>query len=392
MTKLLFFYILLFCSFPAFGETILLRGKIVDQKKNPVGSAYVEVQNDNSQIIGYTLSDTLGFFTMALPPKPEYQVNITHVAFNPLSKKVVPSEKEHLFVMDERVENIDEVVVTSSYTKAMRMNSEGNIVFAPKTLGNLVTYNLPRLLQILPSIQITSSGITQNGRPTALLVNGHKRNLSGKSIEAFLRAIPTDKVKEIVITPISSAGVGCGALTFLPDKYIFIWILSSVPFYIYLYICYQNYLLFYEQVENTMVDEMPSEEEASCSFRQDGEEEGNIPELPSGTFEIIEEKINAWINTGEYVRPGLTIKELSKILHTNRTYLSTYINTVYNRSFRNWITDLRMEYAKQKMTECPEKTIAEIAEISGFLSMSHFTKTFKEKEGCSPAKWKKTNQ
>lgn len=40
----------------------------------------------------------------------------------------------------------------------------------------------------------------------------------------------------------------------------------------------------------------------------------------------------------------------------------------------------------------PEKTIAEIAEISGFLSMSHFTKTFKEKEGCSPAKWKKTNQ
>ena len=206
MTKLLFFYILLFCSFPAFGETILLRGKIVDQKKNPVGSAYVEVQNDNSQIIGYILSDTLGFFTMALPPKPEYQVNITHVAFNPLSKKVVPSEKEHLFVMDERVENIDEVVVTSSYTKAMRMNSEGNIVFAPKTLGNLVTYNLPRLLQILPSIQITSSGITQNGRPTALLVNGHKRNLSGKSIEAFLRAIPTDKVKEIVITPISSAG------------------------------------------------------------------------------------------------------------------------------------------------------------------------------------------
>lgn len=68
MTKLLFFYILLFCSFPAFGETILLRGKIVDQKKNPVGSAYVEVQNDNSQIIGYTLSDTLGFFTMGFLP------------------------------------------------------------------------------------------------------------------------------------------------------------------------------------------------------------------------------------------------------------------------------------------------------------------------------------
>ncbi|MGN0232817.1 MAG: AraC family transcriptional regulator, partial [Bacteroidaceae bacterium] len=30
-------------------------------------------------------------------------------------------------------------------------------------------------------------------------------------------------------------GVGCGILTFLPDEYVFIWILSSIPFYIYLY-------------------------------------------------------------------------------------------------------------------------------------------------------------
>lgn len=47
-------------------------------------------------------------------------------------------------------------------------------------------------------------------------------------------------------------GVGCGLLTFLPDKYVFIWILSSIPFYSYLFYSYQNYLLFYEQVENAL--------------------------------------------------------------------------------------------------------------------------------------------
>ncbi|MGN0229354.1 MAG: AraC family transcriptional regulator [Muribaculaceae bacterium] len=31
----------------------------------------------------------------------------------------------------------------------------------------------------------------------------------------------------------------------------------------------------------------------------------------------------------------------------------------------------------------------EISEHSGFLSLSHFTKTFTEKEGCSPARWRK---
>ena len=59
-------------------------------------------------------------------------------------------------------------------------------------------------------------------------------------------------------------GVGCGLLTFLPDEYVYIWILSSVPFYIYLFLCYLNYLLFYEQVENAMEDGMTSEEEDLC--------------------------------------------------------------------------------------------------------------------------------
>ena len=65
-------------------------------------------------------------------------------------------------------------------------------------------------------------------------------------------------------TGLSHSGVGCGLLTFLPDEYVYIWILSSVPFYIYLFLCYLNYLLFYEQVENAMEDGMTSEEEDLC--------------------------------------------------------------------------------------------------------------------------------
>ena len=132
-----------------------------------------------------------------------------------------------------------------------------------------------------------------------------------------------------------------------------------------------------------------AEEETACDSSE--QESENIHDSSAGYAEIIGEKVKAWIDTEKYICQGLTIKELSKILHTNRTYLSEYIKTTYNMSFRNWITDLRLEYAKQRMIQYPEKTIAEVAEVSGFLSMSHFIKTFKEKEGCSPAKWKKTN-
>ena len=54
-------------------------------------------------------------------------------------------------------------------------------------------------------------------------------------------------------------GVGCGLFTFIPEKYVFIWILSSIPFYIYIYLfcSYMNYMLFYERVETALETEMP---------------------------------------------------------------------------------------------------------------------------------------
>ena len=184
-------------------------------------------------------------------------------------------------------------------------------------------------------------------------------------------------------------GVGCGLLTFLPDKYVFIWILSSIPFYSYLFYSYQNYLLFYEQVENAFEQDIQSEEELLTNSGTEPEMVSE-EEIPLSYTGIIE-KVDNWIKTDGYVKQGLTIKELSEILHTNRTYLSAYIKTTYKMTFREWITGLRLEYAKNILKEHPEINIQKLAESSGFLSRSNFIKSFTEKEGCTPGKWKKAN-
>ena len=184
-------------------------------------------------------------------------------------------------------------------------------------------------------------------------------------------------------------GVGCGLLTFLPDRYVYIWVLSSIPFYCYLFHCYQNYLLFYEQVENAFEQDIQSEEELLTNSGI--EPEMVSEEVPESYTEFIE-KVDNWIKTDGYVQQGLTIKELSKILYTNRTYLSAYIKTTYKMTFREWITSLRLEYAKNILKEHPEINIQKLAESSGFLSQSNFIKLFSEKEGCTPAKWKKSNR
>ncbi len=164
-------------------------------------------------------------------------------------------------------------------------------------------------------------------------------------------------------------GVSCGLLTFLPDDYVFVWILSSIPFYIYLYCCYQNYLFFYEDVENAIMDEEM------------------VLEIPKFRPDM-GEKVEGWIEEGGYLTPGVTLNDICLKLGTNRTYLSEYINGVYGKNFRDWIADMRIEHAKQLMESDPNLKIQEVSEKSGFLSLSHFTRTFKNKEGCTPAKWR----
>ena len=173
-------------------------------------------------------------------------------------------------------------------------------------------------------------------------------------------------------------GVGCGLLTFLPDQYVYIWILMSIPFYIYLFLCYLNYMLFYEQVENAM----------EVNEELDHFETEPMQDAPSYHAEIAE-RIKGWVNADGYVRTGLTIKDLSEQFHTNRTYLSEFINATYGVSFRDWITGLRIEYAKRLLVQYPKLTLADISERSGFLSPSHFIRIFKENAGCTPARWRK---
>lgn len=179
-------------------------------------------------------------------------------------------------------------------------------------------------------------------------------------------------------------GVGCGLLTFLPDRYIFLWVFSSIPFYVYLFCSYMNYLLFYEQVERALEADTLTEPAAA----------DDTPEpaaaMPTSIRADIAARLEEWIAADKYTRPGLTITDVANDLLTNRTYLSGYINTTYDTTFREWITRLRIEYAKRLLLGSPELTVQDVSERSGFQSTSHFIRIFKERTACPPAKWRKT--
>lgn len=180
-------------------------------------------------------------------------------------------------------------------------------------------------------------------------------------------------------------GVGCSLFTFLPDRWIFLWVLSSVPFYIYIFVSYTNYLLYFDTAESIL-----ESSDDSVALDEAAVPEPAVPvEVSPSYFADIKRNMDRWIDSQGYTKQGLTIEDLSDALGTNRTYLSSYIRSTYDLSFREWVTSLRMEYAKSLMTEHPEYTIAAISESAGFVSLSYFTRIFKEKEGTTPGKWLK---
>ena len=99
--------------------------------------------------------------------------------------------------------------------------------------------------------------------------------------------------------------VGCGLLTFLPDKYVYIWILSSIPFYGYLFYSYQNYMIFYEQVERTLEIENAADDE-----KKKTETEKESPKY----FDGIESSLMPWLENKSYTQSGFTIQDMAKTL------------------------------------------------------------------------------
>ena len=89
-----------------------------------------------------------------------------------------------------------------------------------------------------------------------------------------------------------------------------------------------------------------------------------------------------------FLNPNLTIEEISRILNTNRTYVSKLVNLYYGMPFRDYLNSLRMNYAKQLMTDEPDASLEYIAVKSGFQSSTQFIRKFREVEGITPTVWK----
>lgn len=105
--------------------------------------------------------------------------------------------------------------------------------------------------------------------------------------------------------------------------------------------------------------------------------------------QLFGEHVARWLEEKKYLSPQLTIDDLATEMGTNKLYMSRYINSKYGVNFSTWITQMRLEEAKNYMMQNPNVKQEEVAFHSGFSSSSYFSKVFSRVEGMTPAAWRK---
>ena len=104
-------------------------------------------------------------------------------------------------------------------------------------------------------------------------------------------------------------------------------------------------------------------------------------------------KLEEWMDTEKpYLNPEFRLNDLRQVLPLNRTYLSQLINTEYNCTFYQFVTNYRIEEAKRLMKEKPDLKMQDIAEQCGFSSPVVFSRIFVRETGMTPSEWCANNR
>ncbi len=101
-------------------------------------------------------------------------------------------------------------------------------------------------------------------------------------------------------------------------------------------------------------------------------------------------KLESFENSDSFLRSDIDMSLLAHELGTNTTYLSTIINSYKQLSFPNYIKDLKITTAINRISDTPELlkfSCQGLAENFGFKTAESFSAAFYKKTGVTPSKF-----
>lgn len=173
--------------------------------------------------------------------------------------------------------------------------------------------------------------------------------------------------------------------TSFPKK---LWLQTLSEVSLWLYSFHQKQQLKYKRIVEKLTDESLPQPKSKVQNKAASVSEDIIHEILL--------KLKEFETNKGYLNKNLDLTSLAKSLGTNHSYLSRVINQVKKKSFKNYLNDLRIEYAYVDLQTNPKKrryTIEAIAREVGFKSAESFSKKFKQQFEMYPSVFlKKLNE
>ncbi|MFC5649116.1 AraC family transcriptional regulator [Paenibacillus solisilvae] len=91
----------------------------------------------------------------------------------------------------------------------------------------------------------------------------------------------------------------------------------------------------------------------------------------------------------QHFRDEVTLAQLERELHLNRSYLSRIFRKVTGVTIFNYLYRRRINQAKIEFLIEPNRSVTDICYLSGFSNLSHFSRVFKQLEGISPNEYRR---
>lgn len=195
--------------------------------------------------------------------------------------------------------------------------------------------------------------------------------------------------KIIYFIIILGAFSGFAALSvFLPRWVAILYLFYTIFVFSYIFVNFQNFMIKFSYLTRSHENSNLENLELIPSNGNNMQGVFNLNNENTRQFVV---KLEEWVNSKSFIDSSLTIQNVATTIGTNRTYLSGYINNVYNCSFKEWITVLRIEEAKYILSTNSYISINDVATMVGFTSLSSFSRTFTRYNSCPPLKWRKIN-
>lgn len=92
----------------------------------------------------------------------------------------------------------------------------------------------------------------------------------------------------------------------------------------------------------------------------------------------------------DHFKDNITLEAIADVASMTPNAFCRYFKTRTNKTFFEFITELRIEHACRLLQRNPEAAMPEVSEHSGFRNLSNFNRKFRAIKGCTPSQFRKS--